>query len=233
MMLPSVRDVSAFYASALAALRYLEHQRPTARRFGADADARWASFRGDLTTADRIDLLVRDANAHWPRAFGARMVFGRRAVDEDEAFGGDWEPLDPVDAEQLWRAVMRRDPPATLEALVRSVTEAWGFDLAEPEPITVAPNDKLILAGPSAIVVALNAFASSKDVDWVAQVTTIATPPAHRQLAGLAGAVLGITKPSTILDAHAPASQIAGARPVVSVDADDTDAARAQELASR
>ncbi len=28
-----------------------------------------------LTTADRLDILLRDADAHWPASFGARNVF--------------------------------------------------------------------------------------------------------------------------------------------------------------
>lgn len=82
-MLLESAAVRAYYRGALTGLRHVEARQPTGRRFGAEADARWASFRGDLTTADRIDLLIRDADAQWPGAFGARSVFARRAVAED------------------------------------------------------------------------------------------------------------------------------------------------------
>jgi hypothetical protein len=64
----------------LFALRYLEGRRATGRRFGADADALWSSLQGDLTTANRLDLLIRDADAEWPGGFGARTVFAMRGV---------------------------------------------------------------------------------------------------------------------------------------------------------
>jgi hypothetical protein len=41
----------------------LRARRPTGRRFGTEADARWNGFHGSLTIADRLDLLVRDADA--------------------------------------------------------------------------------------------------------------------------------------------------------------------------
>jgi hypothetical protein len=47
-------DRAAYYRAALCCLRFIEQRRPTGRRFGAEADARWASFRGELQGADRI-----------------------------------------------------------------------------------------------------------------------------------------------------------------------------------
>ena len=64
----------AYYRAALAGLRHVEAQLPSGRRFGPQADARWTELRGSLTTADRIDLLLRDASAQWPSAFAARAV---------------------------------------------------------------------------------------------------------------------------------------------------------------
>lgn len=57
-------------------LQYVEQRRPTGRRFGADADARWSSFKGDLETVDRIELMMRDADAEYPASLGARVVYG-------------------------------------------------------------------------------------------------------------------------------------------------------------
>src|SRR5687768_1188859 len=99
-----------YVEAALRLLQFVEARRPTGRRFGADADARWGSFRGDLETADRIELLIRDADAEWRDpdgerggAFGARTVYALRAVAEDEPFGAQWPGMDPVEAEKLWR----------------------------------------------------------------------------------------------------------------------------------
>ncbi len=110
----SPTDVSCYYRAAIRALRFVENRRPTGRRFGTEADARWAALRGDLATADRVDLLVRDANAEWPGAFGARAVFHLTDVAEDDPFGAHWLPLDPVDGEDLWRSCAADPPPATL-----------------------------------------------------------------------------------------------------------------------
>jgi hypothetical protein len=85
-----------YYEGAPCALRFIEARRPTKRRFGAEADATWKAFRGDFGTSARIDLLLRDADAQWPGAFGARTVYDLAAVAEDEAFGAAWLPLDDV-----------------------------------------------------------------------------------------------------------------------------------------
>ncbi len=66
----------AYYQAALRCLQFVEKRKPTGRRFGSEADARWASFKGELTTSDRIDLLLRDADTEWLGAIGARTVFG-------------------------------------------------------------------------------------------------------------------------------------------------------------
>jgi hypothetical protein len=52
-----------YVEGALRLLQYVETRRPTGRRFGADADARWSSFRGDLETVDHIELMIRDVDA--------------------------------------------------------------------------------------------------------------------------------------------------------------------------
>jgi hypothetical protein len=97
----SVEGQRSFYAAALAALRFVEARRPTKRRFGPDADATWAEFRGDLGSSARIDLLLRDADAQWPGSFGARLPYGLGALAADEPFGAAWVPLDDVDAAYL------------------------------------------------------------------------------------------------------------------------------------
>src|SRR5690606_36203028 len=68
-------EIRSYCHGALTGLRYVEHRAPTSRRFGQDADLHWASFRGHLQDVDRIDLLLRDADAQWPGSLGARRVF--------------------------------------------------------------------------------------------------------------------------------------------------------------
>ena len=76
----SAEGLGSYYEGALWALRFIEARRPTRRRFGAEADATWAAFRGDLGASARIDLLLRDADTQWPGAFGARSVYDLAAV---------------------------------------------------------------------------------------------------------------------------------------------------------
>jgi hypothetical protein len=225
-------DTARYYRAAVLGLRYLEARKPTGRRFGPDADARWASFRGDLTTADRIDLLIRDANAQWPAAFGARTTFAARAVAEDEPFGPGWTSLDPVDAEELWRAIATAPPAADLRALLSAAAAAWELATSAFDPGPIGAAEKLTVAGPSAIAATIVAFGAGRDLDWSDQVTVIATPPAHRQLAALGGALLGVTRPTTILATTATATTVRRGRLLLSPDADPADAQRARETAA-
>lgn len=219
-------DVRAYYATALACLRFVEARRPSGRRFGPEADARWVGFRGDLTTADRLDLLLRDAEAEWPGAFGARVVFAEPAVAEDDAFGPAWPGLEPVEAEDLWRAGLAGPEPAELDALVAAWSATWELSVAPfpVEPVTAV--DRLVVAGPSAITAAIRAFAGRGDLSWSEQVTIVATSPAHRQLASFSTAVLNATKAANVVT-HGQAHALVG-RPLVSDDATAEDAAVAR-----
>lgn len=223
-------NATAYYRAALRALAHVEHRLPTGRRFGPEADARWSSFRGDLTTADRIDLLLRDADAQWPAAFGARSVFARTAVAEDEAFGPEWTSLDPVEAEELWREITRAPAPTTIHDALHAIATAWEQPLVAFDVGTLGPADRLVVAGPSAVVATLLAFASGTDLDFTDQVTVVATPPAHRQLATLGSALLNSTKPARVLTA-AQVEPMRGARVLVSDDAAPQDASEAKEQA--
>lgn len=225
-------NATAYYRAALVALAHVERRTPTGRRFGPEADARWSSFRGDLTTADRIDLLLRDADAQWPSAFGARTVFaqtlfGQAAVAEDEAFGPEWRSLDPVEAEELWREVTRADAPASVRDTLEAAATTWELDLVPFELAPFGAADRLVVAGPSALVETILAFVERRDLDFADQVTVIATPPAHRQLAALATAVLNATKSARVLTAQRAFSAPRGALVLVSNDADPADAAKA------
>lgn len=224
----SEAERSSFYRAGLIALRYLEHRRPTGRRFGAEADARWLTMRGHLATADRIDLLLADADREWLGAFGARTAFNLDGIADDEPFGHDWSPLDAVAAEELWRALLGAPAPADVRAATAAVARAWDLDLqASPSRLdasTISPADKLLVAGPSALAAAIAAFADAPGLDWADQVRVIATPPAHRHLAAL-GAALVNAPNGTTWDAKA------GGRLLVSDDAHPADAALARECA--
>ncbi len=224
---PSDRDLTSYYSAAVRALRYLEARRPTGRRFGPDADARWHAFRGDLTTADRIDLMTRDADAQWPEAFGARTTFAERAGAEDEPFWSAWVPLDPVDAETLWRAQLAAPAATDLQRLLHAIAAAWDIRLAPFDPGPVDPADALVVVGPSAIAATLLAFErGGRDYDWAEQVVIVATPPGHRQLAALGGAMLGIGRPVRIVTATEALPR--PGRLIASPDADPADRARAE-----
>lgn len=226
----SYSDVRSYYAAALAGLRFVEARRPSGRRFGGEADARWAGFRGDLTTADRLDLLLRDADAEWPGAFGARTVFAAPAVAEDDAFGPMWPGLEPVDAEEIWRTTLASTEPRDIDELFAAWSKAWDVSLRDFDVGPITTVDRLLLAGPSAIAAAVRAFVGRENLAWTEQVTVVATPPAHRQLASLAGAALNATKPAAIVP-HARAHGLLG-RPVVSDDALADDAAVAGRTTS-
>lgn len=238
---PTERDVARYYAAALAALRHLENQRPTGRRFGPEADARWSTFAGDLTTADRIDLLIRDADAQWPEALGARTTFADKTSAEDMALPPDLSDLDPTDAEALWRQTLAAPAPASLADLFTTVAAHWGLGLPALPALSTDlrtrppdPAERVVVVGPSAIAALALAFQTTRDLDWREQVLILATPPAHRQLAAIAGAALGITRPAPPLTAtdaaaHTPASR----RLIQSPDADPADLAAATLLAGR
>jgi hypothetical protein len=224
--------VRAYYRSALAALSYLEHRQPTGRRFGRDADARWANFKGDLVTADRIDLMIRDADAQWPASFAARVVFNDDTVSEDDPFGPAWAPLPPIDAEEIWRGALSESTPQDIRATLSACARAWDLSMEPHEVGAVRAADRIVAAGPSAIAALVDAFAGNRDLDWADQVVVVATPPAHRQLAALATALLNAAKPSTI---HTPSDGAAlrgGRRVILSQDASADDAACARALSA-
>lgn len=219
-----------YVEAALRLLQFVEQRRPTGRRFGADADARWSSFRGDLETVDRVELMIRDADAEWPGGFGARTIYGLAGVPEDEPFGSQWESLDPVAAEDLWRRVKGLPVPETPQAALEAIAAAWGLELEPHEVGDVGPNDKLVVVGPSAIAAAVQAFAAGEALDWADQVVVVASSPAARQLAASGTAILNAARTATILDAHHAHEPIRGARVVASADADPADRSAAERL---
>lgn len=220
-----------YVEGALRLLQYVESRRPTGRRFGADADARWTGFRGDLETADRIELMIRDADAEWPGGFGARNVYALQGVAEDEPFGSQWQGLDPVATEELWRRIKADPPPTAPQATLEAIARAWDVELRAHELEPVAATDHLVLAGPSAIAAAIEAFATGSALDWSEQVVVIASAPATRQLAAAASAILNVARPVRVYTAFETVPALKrGARLVVSPDAEAADRTAASAL---
>jgi hypothetical protein len=224
-------QTQAYYRAALTALHYVEHRAPTGRRFGQDADLLWASFRGHLQDVDRIDLLLRDADAQWPGSLGARRVFDLHGVAEDDAFGKDWAPLDPVTGAELWRETLAEPAPENLGAALSRIAAVWGLALSPFSHDPVAPSSRLVLAGPSAVAALAHAFEGQSDLDWADQVAIVASNPGTRQLAAFCGAALNVTKPTVLLAAEQrPEASLAGRTPLVSEDAPAADAAWARAV---
>ena len=222
--------IQSYYHAALTGLRYLEHRAPTGRRFGRDADLLWGTFRGHLADVDRIDLLLRDADAEWPGALGARRVFDLRGVPEDDAFGKDWAPLDPIAGADLWRAIGAEPPPPDLASALTRLASIWGRALAPCEHDPIAPSTRLVVAGPSAVAALARAFEGRSELDWADQVAVVASDPGVRQLAAFCAAALNVTKPAILLSAVDPEASPAlrGRALLVSEDADAADAAYAR-----
>jgi hypothetical protein len=220
-----------YVEAALRLLQFVEQRRPTGRRFGADADARWSGFRGDLETVDRIELMIRDADAEWRGGFGARNIYSLGGIAEDEPFGSQWEGLDPVAAEELWRKVKAQPAPETPRATLDAIASAWGIELLAHQVGKVGPNDKLLVVGPSAIAETILSFAVGSALDWAEQVVVVATAPAARQLASAATAILNAPHTAKILRADDHHASISGARVIASADAEPADRAAAAKLA--
>ena len=174
----------AFYAAAIAGLHVLDGRERVPRRFGKDADARWASFKGALDEGDRIDLLLRDASETWGTAFSPADVFGLFGLAPDEPFGPDWPSLSAS-------TVKRHLASAAQVTSARELGKLMGIDKRVVELPALAASTRLAVAGGAALVAVAEAFAKRQDLRWSDQVLAIATTPAHRQLAGLLAVFVG------------------------------------------
>jgi hypothetical protein len=236
-------NVVRFYEAALTALRYVERRTPTGRRFGPDADARWSTLRGLLSVSHRIDLLLRDADTQFPGAFGARVPFQfegtlMRGASVDDAFGAAWTSLTPAAADFLWMRVLSLPAPVSPVEALRRCAALLGLE-SEPELTpTLRPAMQLVVSGPSAIVAVAERFAEDAAgggaLAWDEQVTCVATPPAHRQLAGLVAPLLNTKRSTRLRSREEPVTGRVDAF-VVSDDADPWDwtaCKRVREVAS-
>lgn len=227
--MPPTMSVLPFYEASLRALRFLEARSPTKRRFGPEADALWKSFRGHLSAADRLDLLLRDADIQIPGAFGARVAFDLRGVSEDDAFGAEWTSLEGAAADALFRKVLAEPVGSDVPSVLTACAQAWGITLAPLDVPAPRPAERLAVVGPSAIVALAARFEGRPELSFGAQVTCFATPPGHRQLAALAAAVLSAERTPDVVSVRREVK--AGFdRVVSSPDADAEDRAHLARL---
>jgi hypothetical protein len=174
----SSQQRDAFYAAAVAGLRALDARERVPRRFGSAADSRWATFKGNLDEADRLDVLLRDAAVTWGSAFSAAEVFDLFGLAPDEPFGPDWRTLGTAAARRAFA-----EPPApTTPSSLASHLGVSARPVALP---ALTPSTRLAVAGGAALVAVADAFAQTPGLSWSDQVLAVATTPAHRQLAGL------------------------------------------------
>ena len=110
-----------------------------------------------------------------------------QGVAEDEPFGSQWQGLDPVAAEELWRRVKAEPAPTTVAAALASIASAWGVKLTALPSEPVTPTDHLVVVGPSAIAATIEAFAAGTALDWAEQVVVVATLPPSNSTTGSAG----------------------------------------------
>jgi hypothetical protein len=177
-------------------LRALDARGHTARRFGADAEARWIQFAGALAAGDRLDILLRDAAGTWGAAFSPSECFGFFGLADDEPFGPDWGGIDDHAAKRL---LAEPADPATLER----VAAVLGVKAADVKMPPVTPATKLVVAGGAALIAVAKVFAEDRALSWTDQVVAVADKAAPRQLAGLAAVLVNargrtvIVSPST------------------------------------
>jgi len=227
----SPQDLEGFYAAAVAGLRALDARERAPRRFGAEADARWSSFKGALTESDRIDLLLRDASVTWGAAFSPAEAFGLFGLAADESFGPDWPSLAPPNGG--WFETGNSEPPTPAQVAIR-----LGVASRDVEIPPLSPSTRLAVAGGAALVALAEAFSVQPELSWSDQVLAIATAPSHRQLAGLMAILTGsasrtrVTRPGDDLRGTLKAAgftQIDAA--VVTSDAEPACAAFAYRIA--
>jgi hypothetical protein len=200
----------SFYRAALIGLLAQEQASPTNRRFGAEADAAWSIFQGHLDTADRIDLLLRDAAVKHPAAFAPRTVFSGdpdllpdytpSGLPEDEPFGPSWHnPFGADTGRQLWKHTLEAQGSPT-EALWERILETWSVT-AEPPHDSQKPDTTtlLLVVGAQAIAGLAAHFLADPNLDWGRQVQAVASTPAGLQLAGLVPLLVGSPTPSRVI----------------------------------
>jgi len=209
-------SVRSYYKASILGLRALEAKEGLSRRFGPDADARWARFKGKLHDGDRLQVLLRDASAPWGVAFAASHIFLLDGVADDEPFGPSWVV---PNGSQARRYLEVAEPPT-----LTSCAALLGITPTPVQLPELRPTTQLVVAGGAAILAVASAFEGRADLDWARQVTVVADAPAHRQLAGLASVFIGAVKPCEVVVSDLAQLRV-GDVAVVSPDAEPACAA--------
>ena len=199
----SSTERQSFYEAAVLGLHALGERGNGRQRLDADAWARWAQFKGDLTDGDFLDLLIRDAAVEQPAGFAPQVVFRLAGLADDDPFGATWPGANPALAARILRE-RPADVDRTLSVLA-AVAQAWSLtagrvrgDLAGLTPAT-----RILVAGTGAILAVAEAWLGADGrpragFDWADQVTVVTDRPGDRQLAGLAGALVGASRPVVV-----------------------------------
>ncbi len=184
-------STGAFYKAAHIGLRVLD-SRGVRRRFGPEADARWVQFRGDMTDADRLDLLLRDAATQTPLAFAPREVFALEGLSLEDPFGVSWKGPPRGLSGSLLRSegTVSSDPVAAFdEAAAQWEVTVPKLD-ATALPRLVA-SSRIVAGGLAALRALVSLFAAHRgSFDLADQVLFVADRPVERQLFGLATVLL-------------------------------------------
>ncbi|MCG5052482.1 MAG: hypothetical protein KA712_05945 [Myxococcales bacterium] len=207
----ALQDKRRFYRAGALGLRALQDRQLGPDRFSANAEARWKAFRGELTDADRLDLLLRDGAVKQPLAFSAARVFGLPDLASDEPFGPDWVSLQPADAGPLLREARDTPPQAAgAGAFLKFAADLWGL---APGPVVTGAvasaqaASRIIVAGAGAAIALVEHAEGRSDMDLGDQVLLVAQSPGERQILGLGVALLGGRQTPRTVTAQDPLTQ--------------------------
>lgn len=191
-----------FYRAGALGLRALQDRSLGAQRFSPDAEARWKAFRGELTDADRLDLLLRDGAVLHPVAFSAASVFGLTDLAADEPFGPEWSSLPASESGAVLREVSKAAVfagDARPSGVLATAAKIWGLTFRSMDVSHVVASSRVTVAGAGAIVSLSDHMAGRSDLDFGDQLLLVTDRPAERQLFGLASALCGSrTRPRTV-----------------------------------
>ena len=193
----NTQECFRFYQAAVCGLYAIESGQE--RRFGANADANWKAFKGELQEGDRINLMLRDVAAIYPAAFSPRVVFAISGLADDEPFGPDWPGITEADAVGL----RGKGAPSDINAVLVSTAALWNLKpikLPENSLSAIGPATRLVASGAGALLSLAGRFSSDKTLDLVEQIIWVTDSPAERQLFGLAAALLQNNRPVTFCD---------------------------------
>ncbi len=188
------RDKSNYYRTGVLGLRALQDRGLSTVRFSPDAEARWKAFRGELTDADRVDLLLRDGAAVHPVAFSAAAVFALPDLAADEPFGRTWAGLSVSDAGAVLREVAQTnlgDKNTKPSPTLAEFAKVWGWEWSLLSVAHVVPASRVVVAGVGAIVALADHMFGRTDMDFADQVLLVTDRAGERQLFGLAAALCG------------------------------------------